>query len=92
MQRVLRHGMVAAGRYFSLRLRITDRPGALAGLLGVLTRADTNVVDISHVRTDPKLDLGEAEVDLHLETKGPEHCAAVLSGLRGSGYTILNQS
>ncbi len=91
MQRVLRHGMVAAGRYFSLRLRITDRPGALANLLNVLTRADTNVVDIAHVRTDPKLDLGEAEVDLHLETKGPEHCAAVLSELRESGYTILNQ-
>ncbi|GAA3087151.1 threonine ammonia-lyase [Streptomyces goshikiensis] len=34
LQRVLRHGMVAAGRYLSLRLRVADRPGALAGLLG----------------------------------------------------------
>ena len=92
MQRVLRHGMVAAGRYLSLRVRITDRPGALANLLGALTRADANVVDVAHVRTDPKLDLGEAEVDLHLETKGPEHCAAVVSELRASGYPILNQS
>jgi threonine dehydratase len=92
MQRVLRHGMVAAGRYLSLRLRITDRPGALAKLLNALTRVDANVVDVSHVRTDPKLDLGDAEVDLHLETKGPEHCAAVVSELRESGYTIMRQS
>ena len=92
LQRVLRHGMVAAGRYLSLRLRITDRPGALATLLGALTRVDANVVDIAHVRTDPKLDLGEAEVDLHLETKGPEHCETVVSELRRSGYTILRQS
>ena len=34
MQRILRHGMAAAGRYLSLRLRLTDRPGALATLLG----------------------------------------------------------
>ena len=92
MQRVLRHGMVAAGRYLSLRLRITDRPGALATLLGALTRLDANIVDIAHVRTDPRLDLGEADVDLHLQTKGPEHCAAVVSELRASGYTILQQS
>ncbi|GAA3297384.1 hypothetical protein GCM10020295_29870 [Streptomyces cinereospinus] len=34
MQRVLRHGMAAQGRYLAVRLRLTDRPGALATLLG----------------------------------------------------------
>ncbi|MEU5389137.1 hypothetical protein, partial [Kitasatospora cineracea] len=28
----------------------------------------------------------EVEVDLHLETKGPEHCAAVIGELREDGY------
>jgi threonine dehydratase len=91
MQRVLRHGMAAAGRYLSLRLRVPDRPGALATLLAVLSRTDANVVDVAHVRTDPKLNLGEAEVDLHLETKGPEHCAAVVGALRESGYAVMRQ-
>jgi len=92
MQRVLRHGMVAAGRYLSLRLLLADRPGALADLLRVLSRVDANVADIAHGRTGSKLDLGEVEVDLHLETKGPEHCAAVVSELRESGFTIVQQS
>ncbi|MEZ0068984.1 threonine dehydratase [Streptacidiphilus sp. MAP12-20] len=91
MQRVLRHGMAAAGRYLSLRLRINDRPGALATLLAALSRTDANVVDVAHVRTDPKLGIGEAEVDLHLETKGTEHCAAVVAELRDAGYVILSQ-
>ncbi|WP_037608082.1 threonine ammonia-lyase [Streptacidiphilus rugosus] len=91
MQRVLRHGMAAAGRYLSLRLRINDRPGALATLLGALSRTDANVVDVAHVRTDPKLGIGEAEVDLHLETKGTEHCAAVVAELREAGYVVLSQ-
>ncbi|MFJ2650972.1 threonine ammonia-lyase [Streptomyces sp. NPDC087420] len=89
MQRILRHGMAAAGRYLSLRLRVTDRPGALATMLGVLSVADANVLDVSHVRTDPKLGLTEADVEVHLETKGPAHCAAVAQALRAAGYTIL---
>ncbi|MEV6421919.1 threonine ammonia-lyase [Streptomyces sp. NPDC051662] len=89
MQRILRHGMAAAGRYLSLRLRVTDRPGALATMLGVLSVADANVLDVSHVRTDPRLGLTEADVEVHLETKGPAHCTEVAAALREAGYTIL---
>ncbi|MGW9306061.1 threonine ammonia-lyase [Streptomyces cyaneofuscatus] len=89
LQRVLRHGMSAAGRYLSLRLRLTDRPGALAALLAALTVADANVLDIGHVRTDPRLGLTEVEVDLHLETKGPRHCEEVEAALRAEGYRVI---
>ncbi|MCQ8834593.1 threonine ammonia-lyase [Streptomyces samsunensis] len=89
MQRILRHGMAAAGRYLSLRLRLTDRPGALATLLGVLSTLDANVLDVSHVRTNPRLGLSEAEVELHLETKGTDHCEDVREALRGAGYTVM---
>ncbi|MEU1292436.1 threonine ammonia-lyase [Streptomyces sp. NPDC005840] len=90
MQRILRHGMVAQGRYLAVRLRLTDRPGALASLLGALSAADANVVDVSHVRTDSRLGLTEAEVELHLETKGPEHCAEVGRALGEAGYTVID--
>ncbi|MFE5594936.1 threonine ammonia-lyase [Streptomyces sp. NPDC056549] len=89
LQRILRHGMAAGGRYLSLRLRVTDRPGALATLLAVLTVVDANVLDVGHVRTDPRLGLTEAEVELHLETKGPEHCREVEEALRDAGYAVL---
>ncbi|MEU5312083.1 threonine ammonia-lyase [Streptomyces sp. NPDC021562] len=90
LQRVLRHGMSAQGRYLAVRLRLTDRPGALATLLGVLSAADANVLDVSHVRTDPRLGLSEAEVELHLETKGPAHCTEVGRALREAGYTVMD--
>ncbi|MFE7751978.1 threonine ammonia-lyase [Streptomyces sp. NPDC057428] len=90
MQRILTHGMAAAGRYLSLRLRLTDRPGALATLLASLSAADANVLDVIHVRTDPRLGLTEAEVELHLETKGPEHCEEVTAALRAAGYLLVS--
>ncbi|MFF9752400.1 threonine ammonia-lyase [Streptomyces sp. DH-12] len=88
MERVLRHGMAAQGRYLAVRLRLTDRPGALASLLGALSAVDANVLDVSHMRTDPRLGLTEAEVELHLETKGPAHCAEVQQALRDAGHTV----
>ncbi|MEU6801054.1 threonine ammonia-lyase [Streptomyces neyagawaensis] len=90
MQRILRHGMAAGGRYLQVRLRLTDRPGALATLLAVLSAADANVLDVSHVRTDPRLGLTEVEVELHLETRGPAHCVEVGNALREAGYTVID--
>ncbi|MEU3373288.1 threonine ammonia-lyase [Streptomyces sp. NPDC006660] len=89
MQRILRHGMAAAGRYLSVRLRLKDRPGALAALLGELSVLDVNVLDVGHVRTDPRLGLAEVEVELHLETKGPEHCGEVTAVLEEAGYVVI---
>jgi threonine dehydratase len=87
--RVLRHGLAAAGRYLSLRVRIQDRPGALARLLAELAESEANVLDVEHVRTNPKLRLDEVEVALQLETRGPAHCDEVLDTLRAAGYTLV---
>ncbi|NUU21027.1 MAG: pyridoxal-phosphate dependent enzyme, partial [Streptomycetaceae bacterium] len=88
MLRVLRHGLAAAGRYLSLRVRIPDRPGALATLLAELASTDANVGNVTHVRTDASLQLGEVEVELQLETKGVAHCHEVIARLKDAGYSV----
>lgn len=87
--RVLRHGLASAGRYLSLRCRIPDRPGALAELLGQFAELEANVLDVVHERTAARLDVGEVEVFLQLETRGPQHCASVLDRLREAGYPLI---
>jgi threonine dehydratase len=88
MLRVIRHGMAAAGRYLSFRLRVPDRPGSLAALLAVLAETDANVLEVEHVRTGAALSVDEVEIGLQLETKGPEHCDQVLACLRDAGYPL----
>jgi threonine dehydratase len=89
LSKVLRHGLSVAGRYLAFRIRLPDRPGALATLLGRLAELGANVLDVGHERVDPRLHLDEAEVLLHLETKGPIHCDEVLNGLRRYGYKLI---
>jgi threonine dehydratase len=86
--RVIRHGLISAGRYLSLRLRIPDRPGELAKLLGVLAGSGVNVEDIEHQRTERTLHLDEVEVALQLETRGPKHRAEVEEILHAAGYRL----
>ena len=82
LMRVLRHGLAVAGRYLAFRVRISDRPGALVELLTEVAAAGANVVEVEHVRTDPRLSVDEVEVRLQLETRGEEHCEQVLARLR----------
>jgi threonine dehydratase len=89
LERTLRHGMAAAGRYLSLRVRLADRPGALAALLTELSVAGANVLAVNHVRTDPRLGVSEVEVELQLETQGSQHCAEVTAALRAAGYRVF---
>ncbi len=89
LSKVLRHGLSAAGRYLAFRCRLPDQPGALGTLLMELAALGANVLDVVHERVTADLRVDEAEVNLHLETRGPEHCDMVISQLRKAGYTLL---
>jgi threonine dehydratase len=88
LMKVVRHGLIAAGRFLSMRVRIPDRPGALAGLLGVLAEAGANVLDVEHQRTGRTLHLEEVEVEMQVETRGSEHSDAVVRALTDEGYAV----
>jgi threonine dehydratase len=90
--RVLRHGLAASGRYLAVRVRVADHPGALAALLEAVAESDANVVDVEHVRTEPTLQVDEVEIAVQLETRGAEHCDAVVDHLRDRGYRVTARS
>ena len=87
--RVLQHGLAVAGRYLALRVRIPDRPGALAALLHEVAATGAGVVEVAHVRTAAELSVGEVAVALELEMRGREHRDEVVERLRAAGYRPL---
>ena len=89
LSKLLRHGLRAAGRFLAFRCRLPDRPGALATLLHQLAGLGANVLDVWHERVTPRLQVGEVEVLLQVETRGPEHCEEVITELREAGYTLV---
>ncbi len=86
MSRVVERGMLAEGRYLKLRLEMIDMPGALAQLATVLSKLRANIFQVSHDRHKSSLPLGEAEVILDLETRGPAHIQEILLALEEESY------
>jgi threonine dehydratase len=89
LSKLVRHGLVAAGRYMSLRLAIPDRPGELARVLGVLGDSGANVLDVEHSRTGRALHVDEVEIAVQLETRGRAHGDDVLRALAAARYPVV---
>ena len=85
---VIMRGLVANGRYVRLRTVLQDRPGALEELVEVLAAERANIYAIQHDRTSRNIGMGDAEVELDLETRGTEHVEALLAELRDRGYEV----
>jgi threonine dehydratase len=86
MQRVISHGLAASGRYLKLRIMLPDRPGQLARISELLAEAAANVIEVLHTRHGVGLQISEVELDISVETRGPEHRQHVVETLRAAGY------
>ncbi|HEY7652682.1 MAG TPA: threonine ammonia-lyase [Methylomirabilota bacterium] len=84
--RVIERGLVKDGRLVRLRVRLRDRPGALARLTALVAEMRANVLGIEHDRAFSRAPLGDSEVELTLETSGPEQIAAIKRHLAEAGY------
>ena len=86
MQRVISHGLAASGRYLTLRIMLPDRPGQLARISELLAEATANVIEVLHTRHGAGLRISDVELDVSVETRGPEHRQHVVDTLRAAGY------
>lgn len=86
MQRVISHGLAASGRYLTLRIMLPDRPGQLARISELLAEAHANVIEVLHTRHGVGLQISEVELNISVETRGPDHRQHVVDVLRSAGY------
>ena len=86
MQRVISHGLAASGRYLTLRIMLPDRPGQLARISELLAEAHANVIEVLHTRHGVGLQISEVELNVSVETRGPDHRQHVVDVLRSAGY------
>jgi threonine dehydratase len=89
---VIRHGLVAAGRFIHLRVRISDRPGGLMNLLTDLANLQVNVINVTHDRSEEGIGVREVDVAIEGATRGPDHRSEVRRRLVEIGHEVMSGS
>ncbi len=86
LSRLITHGLLAAGRYFIVRVVVPDRPGSLAALTAKLGELGLNLLTVEHQRFGTRAGINEVEVVVTLETRDPAHRDAIVPALEDAGF------
>jgi threonine dehydratase len=89
--RIIERGLVKEGRRVMLVLRVPDRPGTLAAVLTTVAAEKGNVLEVHHNRAFMTGPIGDTEIELTLETKGPQHVEQVKKALEARGYAVVQR-
>ena len=82
---IIERGMVRAGRLARIRVSARDIPGTLAKITATVAEAGANINEVHHQRAFTTLAAQNVEIELVIQTRGPQHIEAVLAELLLAG-------
>ncbi len=88
ISRIIERGLVKAGRRVKISTTVIDRPGALQRLLGAIAAVKANVIHVYHDRVEHDVPIGQAVVEVGLETRDALHTEELLASLAKEGYKV----
>ena len=83
---IIEKGLLKSHRKMKLTVTLVDKPGSLMRFTQILQKLNANIVHISYDRTSISLDYGDANVTVHMETKGKQHQKEIKEALAKEGY------
>jgi threonine dehydratase len=83
---VLMRGLVREGRMVRLRIEITDEPGVLSRVSGLIGDCGGNIVEVYHQRLFYDVPVKQAEVDVVVETLDVSHVSKIMEALTSGGF------
>jgi len=82
LNRIIRKGLIKAGRLLKVRIILPDVPGALLKVLKSIAEEKGNIVSITHEREKLELKYKKAEVIIEIETRNKEHIQQIANKLK----------
>ena len=88
LQTVLTYALTERQQLLRLRVRITDEPGRMHEISGVIAENDANIRNVRHDRSVDDLHVGEAYLVFEVETSGAGHAENIKSAIAEHGYPV----
>ena len=86
LSNVLLRGLVRGGRMVSLRIKMTDKPGMLSEVSGLIGGLGGNILEVYHQRLFFEGPIKDTELDLVIETVDAQHVQKIVAALCEAGF------
>jgi threonine dehydratase len=86
LSKVLERGLAREGRLAKITVTVPDRPGSIADLSAIAAAEKANILDLHQRRTFNLADVRETDIDMIIETRGPEAVEAIMKALEAKGF------
>jgi threonine dehydratase len=83
---ILMRGLAREGRLARIRIEISDEPGILSRVAGLIGGSGGNIIEVYHQRLYYDVPVTMADLDVVVETRNREHVQEILAALAQAGY------
>jgi threonine dehydratase len=91
VSRIIEKGLIQDGRLCKFSVVLSDRPGTLARLAQRIGDSGANILQITQSRGFGQMAIGETEVELTLETSGPDHVERIHQLLAAEKFKLRRE-
>lgn len=88
LDRVIKRGLLTAGRTALLKVELMDRPGQLVQVSQIIAEHGGNITGVHHERTNENTGINGCFVRINIETRNFEHINAIKQALKEKGFKI----
>lgn len=90
LSRVIKRGLLKAGRTAALNIELLDKPGQLKGVSRIIADMGGNVISIHHDRASEGSDINACVLRVEMETRDYAHIEQIRGALLEAGYRLEN--
>ena len=88
LDRVIKRGLLTAGRTALLKIELMDRPGQLVQVSQIIAEHGGNITGVHHERTNENTGINGCFVRINIETRNFEHINAIKQALKAKDFKI----
>jgi threonine dehydratase len=88
LDRVIKRGLLTAGRSYMLTVELIDKPGQLLNISRIIAEKGGNVIGVHHERANATMDINGCFLRINMETRNFEQIEEIKKALLDAGFRI----
>ena len=90
LDRVIKHGLLTAGRSYALTIELLDKPGQLLKISQIIAEQGGNVISVHHERANASMDINGCYLRVNMETRNFEQVEKIKNAILEAGFRLEN--